>query len=251
MRTFLRPTILLLISIFTFSCQFSSEKEKLEASNFFIRGNQKWKEKEYREALKWYNEAIEKDPKLSDAYFNRGLVYLTIEKPEEALSDFEQAFKLDPSFSAALFKKVEALQTLNKLDEAQKEGKLLVKNFPDSSANHRLIGDIFLQQKQLSNSLSEYQIALKIDPNNLEAKINEGVVYQEMGQLDLAEKSFQSVLSSGKYTDLIYNNLGYLEIQRKQYERAKKWIDKALYLSPNNELYLRNLKRIEDESGLK
>lgn len=251
MKTFIRPSILLLLSFFVFSCQISSEKEKLEASNFFLRGNQKWKEKEYREALKWYNEAIEKNPQLSDAYYNRGLVNLTIEKPEEAFADFEQAFKIDPSFSAALFKKVEALQTLNKLHEAEKEGKLLVKSFPDSSANHRLLGDIYLQNKALSNALASYQIALKIDKNNLEAKINEGVVYQEMGELDLAEKSFQSVLASGKYTDLIYNNLGYLEIQRKQYERAKKWIDKALYLSPNNELYLRNLKRIEDESGLK
>lgn len=217
MKTSLQVSFFCIIYFLVSSCQTTTEKDKIEASNFFLRGNQKSKEKEYREALKWYNEAIEKDPSLSDAYFNRGLVYVAIDKNPEALADFEKAVELDSNFAAA----------------------------------YRQIGDIQLQNKEFSKALSAYQISLKIEPKNVEAKINEGVVYQEMGELDLAEKSFKSVLATGKYKDLIYNNLGYIEIERKQYETAKKWIEKALYLSPENELYLRNLKRIEDESGLK
>jgi tetratricopeptide (TPR) repeat protein len=66
-------------SFFLFACSNSSEEEKRESSAFFLRGNAKWKEKEYHEAIKWYSEAIEKRPDFSDAYYNRGLVYQSLE----------------------------------------------------------------------------------------------------------------------------------------------------------------------------
>ncbi|MFM6914039.1 MAG: tetratricopeptide repeat protein, partial [Aquirufa sp.] len=78
-------------SLFLFSCSNSSEEEKRESSAFFLRGNAKWKEKEYSEAIKWYTEAIEKRPDFSDAYYNRGLVYQILEKNDEALADFSKA----------------------------------------------------------------------------------------------------------------------------------------------------------------
>jgi len=131
------------------------------------------------------------------------------------------------------------------------EAEAFAKEFPDSSANLRLLGDVYLQNKKLNKAKLAYKRAIKLDSKNYEAMINEGVVYQEEGNLDSAEICFKKVLSTGKYTDLVYNNLGYLEIQRKQWKLAKNWVDKALDISPENELYLKNLKKIEDESGLK
>ena len=59
-------------SFFLLSCSNTSEDEKRESSAFFLRGNAKWKEKEYHEAVKWYTEAIAKRPDFSDAYFSSG-----------------------------------------------------------------------------------------------------------------------------------------------------------------------------------
>jgi len=252
MKISFRNLIVLLIGLFILqSCQSSEEKKKLEASKFFLKGNQKFAEKEYRDALKWYNEAIEKQPDLSDAYYNRGLAYVEIDKMEEAYADFNKAIALDPKFAQARFKKIETLQNLNQLEKAMDEAEAFAKEFPDSSANLRLLGDVYLQNKKLNNAKLAYKRAIKLDSKNYEAMINEGVVYQEEGNLDSAEICFKKVLSTGKYTDLVYNNLGYLEIQRKQWKLAKNWVDKALDISPENELYLKNLKKIEDESGLK
>ena len=195
-------------SLFLFSCSNSSEEEKRESSAFFLRGNAKWKEKEYHEAIKWYSEAIEKRPDFSDAYYNRGLVYQILEKNEEALADFSKATELDSKFAPALFKKAEMLQTLQQSDEAVIAVESLVKSFPDSAANWTLKGDILLQKDDLTGSLSSYDRSLALDSTSVETLINKGVVLQEMNEIDLAEAVFKKALKSGKYQDLLNNNLG-------------------------------------------
>ena len=238
-------------SFFLLSCSTTSEDEKRESSDFFLRGNAKWKEKEYHEAVKWYTEAISKRPDFSDAYYNRGLVYQILEKNDEALADFSKASALDAKFAPALFKKAEMLQTLQRFDEAVPAVDELVKSFPDSAANWTLKGDILLQKEDLSGSLSSYDRSLLLDSTSIETLINKGVVLQEMNELDLAEAVFKKALKSGKYEDLLNNNLGYLSIQRMQWDLAAAYVKKALEKDPKNELYLKNWAKIQAKSSLK
>ena len=91
---------ILLLSILFTACQ--SDGDKREATDFFLRGNTKFKEKEYHESIKWYTEAVQKQAQFPDAYYNRGLVYQSLEKNEEALADLSilQRYRADkrPSF---------------------------------------------------------------------------------------------------------------------------------------------------------
>ena len=167
------------------------------------------------------------------------------------MADFVKAFELDPKFSSALFKQVELLQNEQKYPEAAAQAKKLVTSFPDSSAFWSLQGDILLQQSEFNQALSSYDRALFLNPKAVETLINKGVVYQELNQIDLAEAAFQKALATGKYQDLIYNNLGYLEIQRQQCARAEAWVKKALAIDPKNPLYLKNMEKIAKKSSLK
>jgi tetratricopeptide (TPR) repeat protein len=239
--------LVILSTLILFACD--SEADKKEATQFFLRGNQKFKEKEYYESIKWYSEAILKQSKFSDAYYNRGLVYQSLEKNEEALADFQKAYELDPQFSAALSKQTELLQNLQKFDLALESAAKLVNNFPDSSLFWSLQGDIYLQKTLYNDALASYEHALLLKPNAVETLINKGIVYQELGQLGLAEDSFKSALATGKYKDLIYNNLGYLEIQRRQWKLAENWIKMALAIDPKNALYLKNLAKVSRQSS--
>lgn len=247
----MKYVFLFLTTFMFFACSSSSEEEKRESSAFFLRGNAKWKEKEYHEAIKWYSEAIEIRPDFSDAYYNRGLVYQILEKNDEALADFTKATELDVKFAPALFKKAEMLQTLQQSEQAATAVELLVKIFPDSAANWTLKGDILLQKADLSGSLSSYDRSLALDSTSVETLINKGVVLQEMNEIDLAEAVFKKVLKSGKYQDLLNNNLGYLAIQRMQWDLAASYVKKALEKDPKNELYLKNWAKIQAKSSLK
>lgn len=236
------------MSILFTACQ--SDSDKREATDFFLRGNTKFKEKELHESIKWYTEAVQKQEQFPDAYYNRGLVYQSLEKNDEALADFTKAVEQDPAFAPALYKKTEILQSMDRIDEALVSAQDLVKNFPDSSANWSLQGNIEMQKSLWNESLASYDRALALDKNSVETMINQGVVYQELDQLDLAEKMFQNALASGKFKDLIYNNLGYLEIRRMHWDLASKYVKQALEIDPKNPLYVKNWERIQQKSML-
>ena len=55
---------------------------------FNILGNTFHQKMQYAEAIKYYKVAIEKDPKLADAYSNLGLAYQDVERVKEALECF-------------------------------------------------------------------------------------------------------------------------------------------------------------------
>jgi tetratricopeptide (TPR) repeat protein len=48
------------------------------------------------QAEKPLNKAIEENPKLSEAWYQRGLLYVDFGKYEKAISDFEAAVRTDP-----------------------------------------------------------------------------------------------------------------------------------------------------------
>jgi tetratricopeptide (TPR) repeat protein len=55
---------------------------------------------QYQEALADLNEAIELDPKMALAYYQRGVVYGSIGEYEKATENLNQAIALDPSLAA-------------------------------------------------------------------------------------------------------------------------------------------------------
>lgn len=50
------------------------------------------------EAIDLFTSILEKDPALSQAYFERGMVWLNLEQANRALQDFEKVLELDPEY---------------------------------------------------------------------------------------------------------------------------------------------------------
>ncbi|KAL7286259.1 hypothetical protein TKK_0019436 [Trichogramma kaykai] len=55
----------------------------------------------YQDALSYFHEAVEADPKNYMTYFKRGTVYLALGKAKQALTDFDKVLDLKPDFTAA------------------------------------------------------------------------------------------------------------------------------------------------------
>ncbi len=59
-------------------------------------------QKQWKEALDYYELSLQIDPELPDAYSGRGNVKLRLGKDAEATADFEKAYQLDPYSSASI-----------------------------------------------------------------------------------------------------------------------------------------------------
>jgi tetratricopeptide (TPR) repeat protein len=69
-------------------------------------------------------------------------------------------------------------------------------------------------------------------PAALEGIFREGVAAQKAGRLDEAEKAFQEVLRGGGKLAFVYNNLGIVYQQKREYARAIVQFREAIRLDP-------------------
>jgi tetratricopeptide (TPR) repeat protein len=63
---------------------------------YYLNAKQHVKDSRWKEALEQFDNAIQADPELSDAYAERGNVYLRDGKLEQASKDYEKASTMDP-----------------------------------------------------------------------------------------------------------------------------------------------------------
>jgi len=73
-------------------------EELLSGFNYNV-GNALIFEKRYKEAIKYFDRAIELNPSAVQAYINRGVCKSMLGKLKEAYEDFERAHELDPNYA--------------------------------------------------------------------------------------------------------------------------------------------------------
>ncbi len=68
---------------------------------FFILGNQKYKQGDFQGAIADYNQALRIDPNDASTYYNRGLAKADLKDHQGAIADYNQAIKIDPNLAVA------------------------------------------------------------------------------------------------------------------------------------------------------
>ncbi|KAK9863045.1 hypothetical protein WJX84_000363 [Apatococcus fuscideae] len=84
--------------------QADPEQLKLLVSNSKRNGNICFKERRYRESVRWYSQAIAGDPQDSNLFSNRSAAHLALDEPEEALQDAKKAVQLNAAWAKAHYR---------------------------------------------------------------------------------------------------------------------------------------------------
>ena len=78
-----------------------SDSTSQNAEQLFYQGLEADQQGDYDKAIKCYSEAIELNPKLTEAYYNRGNVYNEKGVYDQAIADYSKAIELDPKLTVA------------------------------------------------------------------------------------------------------------------------------------------------------
>ncbi len=116
------------------------------------------------------------------------------------------------------------------LELAQNKVKSLLLEFPSSDVLLNLRGTIFLKKKEYEIAKSNFFKALKINPHFISAKINLGIVYQNLGKSEEALKCFKEITSVDNVLPEAYNNMGFILYTQNKYSEAIKQLNKAIEL---------------------
>src|SRR3954470_20077730 len=113
-----------------------------------------------------YTRALERDPKMVEAWVNRGYVYNDLQNAEGAVEDFNQALKLAPKNGTAYlglaFSDLQLHHGKAALQSADQAEKLL----GQSGATHLAKATAYRQMRSLSKAEKEYRVALKYAPDD-------------------------------------------------------------------------------------
>jgi tetratricopeptide (TPR) repeat protein len=90
------------------------------------------------------------------------------------------------------------------------------------------------QAGQLTSAQRDYERAVKLDPDLLEAHYNLGLLYEDLDELDQARAEYRIALQGG--LDAAYNNLARLYLLDKEYDKAIPLIFNGLKLSQDDEV---------------
>ena len=108
--------------------------------------------RQYDDALRDCNQAMELDPKLVNTYNTRGHIFLSLKEYNKALQDFDRAIQLDPTFFQAF--------------------------------NNR--GLVYRELHQYERALSNLNQAIQLEPNLPQVYCSRGAVYEELQKYDEA-----------------------------------------------------------------
>ena len=122
-------------------------EKKTKAKELKEKGNMAFQKKNFKEAEKYYSEAIQLNIGSRPLWTNRAICRNRMERFENAISDCDTALKIDPKCTKSISQKGNALFGLSRFDEAKNCYELLHTLGESSLANTYL--------KKLPNSLQE------------------------------------------------------------------------------------------------
>jgi len=235
----------------------------------------------YRDAVDLFEKAIDIDPKFALAYTGLAdaSIQMWAETKEsvwaqKATTAAQHAKELSSDLLEVHISLGRVYLDTGQNSEAVEELKRALELAPNSDEVYRNLGHVYRRSGQSANAIAAYQKATDANPYNWENHIDLGKAYLEIGDTAKASPEFQKVtkiapdnpigyldlgslyLREGKWSESIpefrkalslapdsatYSNLGTAYFGLKDYDQAIAMYEKAVQMTPNDEIILGNL----------
>ena len=128
-------------------------------------------------------------------YFQRGLIYLKLQRNHSAIADFTAALKIVPTSPYLLYNRALAYQQDIQLDNAIADLNAAIKAKPDFVEAYNTRGLVYVDQQDFEDALNDYNQAIKLNPKFTQVYFNIGTMYARQKKYDDAKKAFTHAIS--------------------------------------------------------
>lgn len=135
------------------------------AQDYYIMGNEKINVKDYTGSINDFDNAINMDPKYTDAYYNRGTAKMYINDDKGALNDFNKAIELNPEFLNAFKNRGVAYLKLKDFKNAIKDFDKAIKEVSNDVSSYFMRGQAKLQSNDPEGGCSDLIKAKELGEN--------------------------------------------------------------------------------------
>jgi tetratricopeptide (TPR) repeat protein len=186
------------------------------------------------------------NPNLADAWIYLGLIYQNSKLHAQAETAYRNALAINPESEIVYNNLGNVLAELNRLSEAKKAYLKAIDLNSWYSAPYNNLGDLlFHKYRNTEESLVALNMALKLNPDFIEARNNKGSIYISKNQMDLAENEFKMIKEVNPEYLPAFGNLAFIYNKLGKKELAKAELVKLLAIAPNNIEAKNMLKTLE------
>jgi tetratricopeptide (TPR) repeat protein len=170
----------------------------------------------YAEAVEAYKQAIRIKPDCAEAHYNLGLAYGKLGRYTEAVEAYKQAIRIKPDYAEAHYNLGVAYHNLGRYAEAVEAFKQAIRIKPDLADAHYNLGVTYAELGRYAEAVEAFKQAIRIKPDYADAHCNLGVTYGELGHYTEAVEAFkQAIRIKPDYADAHYN-LGVTYLRQKR-----------------------------------
>lgn len=186
----------------------SADRNALE---LLEKAEQAVKEERYDDALKIYNQLIEKYPSVFQIFLNIGAVQMKKGELDKAIESFQ-----------------EVLKRLKERDgDFSKEPETAFKAFTG-------IGEVWIKKDDFEKARENFEEALKISPKDEALAYSVGEIYFNNQKVDDAIKYFELASSIKPDWWKPYSKLGYCYLNKGDLKNALEYFKKSIEVDPNS-----------------
>jgi tetratricopeptide (TPR) repeat protein len=180
------------------------------------------------------NGVLENDPDSFEAHV--GLAHINRQQGDRqsSLSEFEIAARLNPNHPGVRLEIANDLRELDKLDSAEAIVSQVLEQDPDNFEAHVGLAHIKRRRGDRHGSLSELQIAARLNPRHPGVRLEIASDLREFGLLADAERSIRSALELNPRYANAYGQLGILHRVRGRFQEARQAFERAAACEAGN-----------------
>jgi tetratricopeptide (TPR) repeat protein len=164
----------------------------------------------------------------NEAYLKLAELYLYQYMYDECNETIEKAIRLQNHNPKAFLTKAIMLKEIGDTTGWLRMMQLVIDQDPTEVIAYSDLASYF-HEKLDPLAISYYKNALEIKPNDKITNYNLGMLYQELGELELAKEQYQNLIAIDPRSYPAYNNLGYIAlIYEDNYAEAVRFFSKSI-----------------------
>lgn len=234
--------------------QATSEVETLLSRGQFLLSS-----KQYEDALRTYDSALELNSNNADAWIGRGMVLEQLARYDDAIAAIDRATQISPDYSLAWLSRGMVLKQAERYEDAltafdralDGNGQWGDNRAADAALNR---GSVLWQLDRRDDALASFDRALELDPQFALAWYNKATALLILGEFEAAVSAYDSAINSNGQWGLstgpasAWYNRGLALEQLERYEDAIASYDQALRITPNHTKARQQLSRLRQQA---
>lgn len=191
------------------------------------------------EALRFLSKSIS-TKESSEAYANRGELYLLMREEHEASIDLHRALELDSENTLALIHLSSIERNNSNLRDAENNLRKALKinakkgNLSDYYQAWVCLAQIFADRNEIDSSMHFFQKAIALFPESEAAYIARGTILYKIGKIDDSFQDFKRAIELNPKCGVCYRSLGVMYADKKNFSKCCEMLDSAQSLGARN-----------------